>query len=135
MDEEGGDALADGEPDTLQFDIYMVKNNEGDESNPDTLRLNIDMTYGDTMQNAFTIEKDEDGVTKVSTHHYTGKNSLYDPETYFGFTKNSLQDLVDFFNRFGFNSTTSDFKFIDDNVDNFKYEKPMPKGKIGRAHV
>ena len=129
MKEEGGDPLADGEPDNLQFDIYIVKSNRGDSSNPDTLKLNIDMTYGDFMQCAFTIEKEQDGSTKVGVHHYNGKNSIYDQETHFGFTKQSLSDLVEFFNRFGFDSTPEDFKFIDDDTEDYSYEKPMPKGK------
>lgn len=129
MEEEDGDALADGEPDTLQFDIYIVKNNKGDSNNPDTLRLNIDMTYGDNMQCAFTIEKMEDGSTKVECHHYNGKNSIYDPETYFGFSDESLADLVDFFNRFGFDTTPEDFKFIDSDQYSYHYDKPIVKDK------
>lgn len=128
MEEEGGNPLADGEPDNLQFDIYIVKSNRGDSSNPDTLKLNIDMTYGDNMQCAFTIERKEDGVTKVGVHHYNGKNSIYDPETYFGFTKQSLSDLVEFFNRFGFDAKPEDFKFLGDEQE-YRYVKPMPKGK------
>ena len=129
MEEEGGDPLADGEPDTLQFDLYIVKRNKGESSNPDTLKLNIDMTYGDKMQSSFTIEKDKDGNTKVGTHHYNGMNSIYDPETYFGFTKQSLAELVEFFNRFGFESKPEDFKFIDDDPSDYSYKKPIVKGK------
>lgn len=129
MDEEGGDPLADGEPDALQFDIYMLKDNEGDERNPSTLRLNIDMTYGDNMQCEFTIERDEQGRTTVATHHYNGKNSIYDKDTYFGFTKDSLAKLVEFFNRFGFTATPEDFKFLDEDQDDYSYERPIEKGK------
>ena len=129
MEEEGGDPLADGEPDSLQFDIYIVKNNRGESSNPDTLKLNIDMTYGDFMECSFTIEKEEDGSTKVGVHHYNGKNSIYDPETHFGFAKHSLEELVEFFNRFGFEAAPEDFKFIDDDTEDYRYERPMPKGK------
>lgn len=139
MEEEGGDSLADGEPDNLQFDVHMVKDNKGDDSNPETLRLNIDMTYGDFMQCSFTIERDEQGATHVAQHHYNGKNSIYDPETFFGFKKESLAELVGFFNRFGFEATPEDFKFLDDNTEDYAYEKPMPKGKelgpmIGSDH-
>ena len=129
MEEEDGDALADGEPDNLEFDICMVKNNEGNESNPDTLRLNIDMTYGDNMQCEFTIEKLKDGSSKVECHHYTGKNSLYDPETYFGFSDESLADLVEFFNRFGFDTKPEDYKFLDSDPDSYYYEKPIVKDR------
>ena len=77
---EDGDATADGEPDTLQFDIAIVKDNKGDEANPSkSLRLNIDLTYGDSMMYAFTI----DYPNKVHVHHYNGKDSLYDSEIVF----------------------------------------------------
>lgn len=135
MDEEGGEPLADGEPDSLQFDVHMVKNNEGDEGNPTTLRLNVDITYGDNMQCEFTIERDEQGRTTVATHHYNGKNSIYDKDTYFGFTKDSLAKLVEFFNRFGFTATPEDFKFLDDDQDDYSYEKPIEKGKDLRPMI
>lgn len=122
--ENGEDVLDDGEPDYLCFDITLVKDNKGGQANPDSLRLNIDISYGDNMQYEFTIDKPN--IVKV--YHYTGKNSLYDPETFWGFTKDSLKTLVDFFNRFGFETTVDDFKFIDDVPDSFQYEKPSEKG-------
>ena len=125
LDSVEGDPLADGEPDNLQFDIHIVKNNKGDKSNPNTLRFNIDMTYGDMMQCSFTIDKLEDGTTKVDCHHYNGKDSLYDKETFWGFTDESLKDLVYFFNRFGFNANTEDFKFIDSDPDSYDYENSL----------
>ena len=125
MEKEDGDPLADGEPDTLQFDVHIVKDNKGDKSNPDTLRFNIDITYGDMMECSFTINKLEDGSTKVDCHHYNGKDSLYDKETYWGFSDESLQKLIDFFNRFGFNTTVEDFHFIDSNPDSYDYENEM----------
>ena len=122
--ENDEDVLDDGEPDYLCFDITLVKDNKGGHANPDSLRLNIDISYGDNMQYEFTIDKPN--IVKV--YHYTGKNSLYDPETFWGFTKDSLKTLVDFFNRFGFETTVDDFKFIDDVPDSFQYEKPSEKG-------
>lgn len=122
--ENGEDVLDDGEPDYLCFDITLVKDNKGGHANPDSLRLNIDISYGDNMQYEFTIDKPN--IVKV--YHYTGKNSLYDSETFWGFTKDSLKTLVDFFNRFGFETTVDDFKFIDDVPDSFQYEKPSEKG-------
>jgi len=122
--ENGENVLDDGEPDYLCIDITLVKNNSGDHANPDSLRLNVDISYGDHMQYEFTIDKPN--IVKV--YHYTGKNSLYDPETFWGFTKDSLKSLVDFFNRFGFETTIEDFKFIDDVPDSFQYEKPTEKG-------
>ena len=125
-DEHKGDVLADGEPDYLGFDIHLVKANKGDSVNPDTLKLNIDLTYGDHMQYEFTIEK----PNKVEVHHYTGKNSLHDPETYWGFTDESLSELVEFFNRFGFNTHVDDYKFMDKDPDSYKYHVDIPEGDI-----
>ncbi len=119
-----GDVLKDAEPDQLQFDITLVKDNKGEQANPDSLRLNIDITYGDNMQYEFTIDK----PNKVKVYHYTGKNSLYDPETFWGFSDESLQDLVKFFNRFGFETTIGDFKFIDSDPDSYSYHQRIEKG-------
>ena len=116
------DVNNDGEPDYLCFDIYLVKNNKGDSHNPDTLRLNVDITYGDNMSSEFTIEK----PNKVNVIHYTGKNSKYDPETKFGFTDESLDKLIEFFNRFGYQLSREDFKFLDKEDDSYHY-KDDPK--------
>ena len=127
VEKENGDVLADGEPDNLQFDVAIVKDNKGYEANPsDALRLNIDITYGDSMAYEFTI----DYPNKVNVHHYTGKNSLHDRDTYFGFTDESLQSLVDFFNRFGFETTRKDFTFIDKDLDSYSYKQEIPEGDI-----
>ena len=125
LDKEDGDPTADGEPDSLQFDVAVVKDNDGSESNPkNALRLNIDLTYGDAMMYAFTI----DYPNKVHVHHYNGKDSLHDSETYFGFSDESLQELVTFFNRFGFTTTPEDFKFIDSDPDSYDYTPRVEKG-------
>ena len=115
--QEGGDVLADGEPDNLEFDVHVVKNNDGSEQNPDTLKLNIDITYGDAIPSSFTIE----APNKVQTHDYTGENSVVDPKTMFAFTQESLQKLADFFNRWDekFNVSVEDFKFLDTNKDSY----------------
>jgi len=116
--EEDVDVTADGEPDILEFDIHIVKNNDGTEANPDTLKLNIDVTYGDSMVSEFTIE----APNKVKPHHYTGANSLYDPNSIFSFDDESLQMLVDFFNRFSdsYKLTKDDFKFLDTDPDSYR---------------
>lgn len=125
LEKEDGDPTADGEPDNLQFDVAVVKNNNGLEANPKkSLRLNIDLTYGDAMMYEFTI----DYPNKVNVHHYNGKDSLHDSETHFGFTDESLQDLVVFFNRFGFETTPEDFKFIDSDPDSYDYTPRIEKG-------
>jgi hypothetical protein len=114
------DCNDDGEPDFLCFDIDMVKNNDGDDSNPNTLKLNVDITYGDAMMSEFCLEK----PNKVSVTHYNGINSLYDPKTKFSFDDESLKELIIFFNRFGFETTSNDFKFLDKELDNYEYKHP-----------
>jgi hypothetical protein len=124
LEKEDGDPTADGEPDSLQFDIAVVKDNDGSEANPSkSLRLNVDLTYGDAMIYEFTI----DYPNKVHVHHYNGKDSLYDPETHFGFSDESLKELITFFNRFGFTTTPEDFKFMDSDLDSYDYERPNDK--------
>ena len=124
IERSNGDPTSDGEPDNLQFDVVIVKDNDGYESNPkESLRLNVDLTYGDAMMYEFTI----DYPNKVNVHHYNGKDSLYDPETHFGFSDESLQELVTFFNRFGFETTPDDFKFIDSDPDSYDYTPPNEK--------
>jgi len=103
-----------GEPDFLEFDIYIVKNNDGDVSNSDKLKIDVDITYGDAMVSEFTIMDN-----KVNIIHYTGKGSKYDPDTFFGFTDDSLEGLIKFFNAFGFSLTMKDFLFIDKENDDF----------------
>jgi hypothetical protein len=124
LEKSDGDVTADGEPDSLQFDIAVVKDNDGSEANPSkSLRLNVDLTYGDAMIYEFTI----DYPNKVHVHHYNGKDSLYDPETHFGFSDESLKELITFFNRFGFTITPEDFKFMDSDLDSYDYEGPNDK--------
>jgi len=125
LEREEGDPTADGEPDSLQFDVAVVKENDGSQANPkESLRLNVDMTYGDSMMYAFTINY----PNKVHVHHYNGKDSLHDADTHFGFTDESLQELVTFFNRFGFTTTPEDFKFIDSDPDSYDYTPRVEKG-------
>jgi len=115
---QDGDVTADGEPDTLEFDIHIVKDNDGNDSNPDTLKLNIDITYGDSMVSEFTIE----APNKVEPHHYTGANSLYDPNTLFSFDNESLDALVEFFNRFSdsYRLNKKDFNFLDSDPNSYR---------------
>jgi hypothetical protein len=114
------DCNDDGEPDFLCFDIDLVKNNDGKDANPDTLKLNVDITYGDAMMSEFSIEK----PNKVNITHYNGINSLHDPKTKFGFDDESLKELINFFNRFGYELTPNDFTFLDKDLDNYGYKHP-----------
>jgi hypothetical protein len=97
----------------------LVKKNNGDSRNPETLRLDVDISYGDAMVSEFSIES----PNKVNVIHYTGKNSKYDPDTKFAFTDNSLKDIVEFFNRLGYSLDVSDFKFIDSDDNSFHHNE------------
>lgn len=99
----------EGEPCFLVFDIHLTKDNNGEERDSDLLRLNVDITYGNRMASSFVIEK----PNKVKIVVYDGKDSKYDPENTFGFTDKSLEDLIRFFNSFGYTITMEDLEFID----------------------
>lgn len=116
---EDGDVTRDAEPDQLEFDITIVKNNDGNSANPDTLKLDVDITYGDAMAVEFTIEK----PNKINVTHYTGFGSLYDPNSYFGFEDESLEEIVNFFNSWGYQLTTKDFTFLDKYPDSYIHQK------------
>jgi len=115
---KSNDPLSDGEPDYLEIDIHLVKVNDGKEANPDTLKLNVDITYGDAMMSEFTIE----APNKVKVNHYTSFNSLYDKETIFAFDDTTITDLVNLFNRMSnkFKLTKDDFKFLDKDPNSYK---------------
>lgn len=108
VDVEEGDVTADGEPDQLEFDIDLVKDNDGSQANPDNLKLDVDITYGDSMKSEFTIRM----PNEVTIGHYNGYGSMYDPETSFAFDDESLESLVSFFNSFGFSLDAADLDFL-----------------------
>ena len=110
---KSGDVLIDGEPDFLEFDIHIDKNERG-------IKLLVDITYGDSMVCEFSIE----APNKINVIHYTGINSKYDPETHFGFNDETINDLVKLFNSFNqdFKLTSDDFKFIDKDPDSYKHD-------------
>jgi hypothetical protein len=112
VDLAGGDVTADGEPDYLSIDINIVKENKGSSANPDTLKLDVDICYGDSMKYEFTISKP--GLVEV--HNYNGYNSLLDPSTSFGFVEESLLGLIRFFESWGFRLRREDFNFIDESL-------------------
>jgi GMP synthase-like glutamine amidotransferase len=118
---EDGNVNRDGEPDQLEFDITIVKDNNGSQANPDTLKLNVDITYGDSMAVEFSIEK----PNKVNVFHYTGFGSKYDKDTFWGFEDDSLKELVDFFNSWGYQLTTKDFTFIDKYPDSYVHNESI----------
>ena len=116
--ENDGDVSVDGEPDYLCFDIHTIKQNNGSESNGDSLRLNIDITYGDAMAFSFTINE----PNQVEPHHYTGIGSMHEKETKFHFEDETLEELIKFFNRFSdkYNLTKDHFKFLDSDPNSYK---------------
>ena len=116
--ENDGDVSVDGEPDYLCIDIHTIKENNGSESNGDSLRLNIDITYGDAMAFSFTINE----PNQVEPHHYTGIGSMHEKETKFHFEDETLEELIKFFNRFSdkYNLTKDHFKFLDSDPNSYK---------------
>lgn len=117
-------------PDTFEIDIYMVKDDSDEKRGDSTtivksgtfdydrspgktipnLRLNVDITFGDEMASEFTISKN--GVIVYQDTTYSSK---FDPSnTLFAIEDNSLQKLVDFFNRFniGINISLKDLNFL-----------------------
>ena len=119
VDKWEGSAVKDGEPDYLGIDITMLKKNIGTSANPDTLTLRIEITYGDSMKNEFTVDKE-----KVKVDHYDGFGSMRDPKTRFGFDDESLKGFVSFINCFGFDHGVEDYNFIDSNLDSYKPNDP-----------
>jgi hypothetical protein len=100
-----------GTPDTLEFDIYFIK-----DSDTDKIRLTVDITYGDAMACEFTIE----APNKVKVVEYTSYHSKFDPSnTVFALVDESLQSFISFLNRFsGMKLKKEDFKFLD-QIDNY----------------
>lgn len=90
-------------PETLEFDIYFLKFN-------DKLKIDVDITFGNFMASEFSILP----PNKVKVIEYTSYGSKTDPtNTGFGFTQDSLSELVRFFNMFeGFKLGNDDFKFL-----------------------
>jgi hypothetical protein len=110
---EPGDEVNDGEPDMLEFDIHFVNNDKG-------IKLLVDITYGDNMAYEFSIET----PNNINIIHYTGKGSIYDTETHWGFSDETIKDLVKFFNSFnhGINITEKDLNFLDSDESSYEHD-------------
>lgn len=121
-DYDGADNY-DGEPDNLEFDMHFI-------GSGNTLKIAVDISYGDSMVSEFTITN----PNKVKVGHYTGINSDADPDTHFGFEDDTLKDLCKFFNQFGFKLVPKDFNFIDKYPDTYVKEDvkltPLSDGQI-----
>ena len=98
-----------GAPSTLEFDFYFSKNNH--------MRMDIDITWGDSMACEFYIES----PSKVGVIEYTSFKSKTDPSnTVFALDDKSLKEFIDFLNRFdGFKLTVNQFTFLDSS-DNYQ---------------
>ncbi len=101
-----------GKPDTLEFDLYFVKDN-----NTNKMRIDIDITYGDLMACEFSIES----PNNVHIIQHTTYRSKFDPSnTVFAIEDESLDELIVFLNKFpGFKLTRHDLRFLD-KYDNCK---------------
>jgi len=100
-----------GMPDTLEFDLYFLKP-EGKH-----FKMNVDITFGNLMVSEFSLAP----PNMVNVVQYTSYHSKWDPtETAFGFDDESLEKIVDLFNKIdGFNFTVDQFKFLDQR-DNWR---------------
>jgi len=105
--------ITDGEPSMLEFDIHFVKNTRG-------IKLLVDITYGDQMAAEFSIE----APNKINIIHYNGIGSKYDNNTHWGFTEESVKDLVKFFNCFnhGIQLTEKDLSFLDEHHHTYQHD-------------
>lgn len=107
------DPHQEGVPDTLEIDIYFVKDDAENK-----IELDVDITFGDEVVCEFKVES----PNKVNVIQHTTYHSKFDPtNTIFAFDDESLKNFVDFLNRFnhGMNLTTWDLRFLDKN-DNWK---------------
>lgn len=114
--EETGEALADGEPDYVCFDIHFI--NEGTKR-----KLSVNITYGDAMVSEFVLM--QPNIVKIGK--YEGIDSKVSPETHFGFSDTTLKSLVNLFNSLNdnFRFTTKEFKFIDKYPDTYKHNEQV----------
>lgn len=118
-------------PDTFEIDIYMVKDDSSERRGDSTtiiksigsreydrspgkyipnLRLDVDITFGDEMACEFVISK-----KGIEVLQHTSFGSKFDPSnTIFAIGDKSLEELVNFFNRFnhGINIELHDFYFL-----------------------
>lgn len=115
VEENGGDVTTDGEPDQLEIDITILKENGGSDFNPDSLKLDVEITYGDSMKSEFSISMP--GVVEIV--NYNGIGSMHDNQTHFGFKEDSLLNLISFFESWGFSLKRESFNFIDERLDSY----------------
>lgn len=95
-----------GEPDCLEFDMYFVK-----DVNTNKHRIDIDITYGDLVACEFSIE----APNNVHVIQHTTYKSKFDPSnTVFALTDESLDDFIEFLNKFPkMKITRENMRFLD----------------------
>lgn len=113
------DALLDGEPSFLEFDLHFFKNQDS------VIKIIVDITYGDAMASEFSIEP----PNNINIIHYNGIGSKYDPKTHWGFSDESIRDLIKFFNAFshGIKLEPKDLSFIDEHPDTYFHKDENPE--------
>ena len=99
-----------GVPSTLELDFYF--------SEDPKMRIDIDITWGDSMACEFYVES----PSKLGIIEYTSYHSKMDPSnTVFALEEESLEALIEFINSFeGFNLSRGQFNFLD------KYDNYLP---------
>ena len=89
--------------------------------------INVEITYGDAMMFEFKIKK----WNKVDVFYYNGYGSKFDSEYEFTFTEESINDLLNLFNRFGYRLTRDRFNFLDS--DKGSYDTTKNGGQVPQS--
>jgi hypothetical protein len=112
-----GDVLSDGEPDYLGLDIQPIKIGDG-------YRCKVELTYGDAMMFSWDMIPSQNKCD-VKVGHYNGYGSKFDSEYEFYFKENSINDLMEFFNKLlpELNLEREKLNFLDGDKNSFKMEK------------
>lgn len=114
--EKTGNPLLDAEPDFIGFDIHFINENNH-------LKTIVNITYGDTIVSEFSMI----APNKVEIGHYEGIDSKVSKETHFGFSDQSLDQLITLFNSFdhNYNFSRNEFKFIDKYPDTYQHNESI----------
>lgn len=114
--EKTDNPLLDGEPDYIGFDIHFIDENG-------KLKTIVNITYGDAMVSEFSMT----APNKVKIGHYEGIDSKVSKETHFGFSDQSLDDIIKLFNSFdsSYKFTRNEFKFIDKYPDTYHHNESI----------
>ena len=105
------DVLTDGEPDYLCIDLNLMRVDN-------QLEINVELTYGDAMMFEFKVSKGN-----VDVFHYNGHGSKFDPDYEFSFKEESIEEILNFFNRFGFGLNREHFNFLDSDKTSYDTTK------------